>query len=124
MKKEKKEEMERERIRQEKKMLKEKRREEAKLKEMEQKDSYAEYMVRGDQNGGSPSKHHHQNGHAQDTEEPECSGFSCIGLLVRLILYCMVGCVALGISLLWLYTDGKMDSDSIQAAVPVIQVDD
>ena len=29
------------------------------------------------------------------------TGFSCIGLLVRLILYCMVGCVALGISLLW-----------------------
>jgi hypothetical protein len=125
MKREKKEEMERERLRQEKKMLKEKRREEAKMKEQEQKDPYAEYMVRAEHNGhNTAANHHHQNGHsAHDIEETEYTGFSCMGLLLRMILYSMVGVVALGVSLLWLYTDGKMDADSIQSAVPVIQKD-
>lgn len=46
-----------------------------------------------------------------------------MGLLVKLLLFLTVGAVALSISLIWVYTDGKMDSDSIQRAVPVIQKD-
>jgi len=120
----KKEEEERERIRLEKKLAKEKRREEARQRDAEH---------RSDQNGDdtkqqngnySPAKHPAQNGHwEQQRIPPPQTGFSCIGLLMKILLFCLVGSLALGVSLLWLYTDGNLDSNSIQKAVPVIQKD-
>lgn len=122
----KKEEEERERIRLEKKLAKEKRREEARQRDAEHRTDQNGDEGLGKQHNGnySPAKHPAQNGHCdKERIPPPTSGFSCIGLLVKILLFCVVGSLALGVSLLWLYTDGKMDSNSIQRAVPVIQKD-
>jgi len=123
---ERKEERERERLRQEKKLAKEKRREEAKQREMldsrERMDT-AEQMTR-QINGDGGAQHKQQNGNYQrQTINTSTSGFSCFGFLFKLILFLAVGCAALSIALIWVYTGGKMDSDSIQRAVPIIQRD-
>jgi len=121
-----KEEVERERVRQEKKLAKEKRREEARQKENETKDQFCEHSLESDRaNGVSPSmKTQQQNGHHdKEVKSTTSSGYSCAGLLFKVIMFLMVAAVALGCSLIWLYTDGKMDSQSIKRAVPVLQKD-
>jgi len=120
---ERKEERERERLRQEKKLAKEKRREEAKQKEMGSREhmNMEENVVPS--NGNSPQKRQQNGSRVKQTIKSSSSGFPCLGLLLRLVLFLGVGCVALSVSLIWLYTDGRMDSESIQRAVPIIQKD-
>jgi len=120
-----KEEAERERLRQEKKLAKEKRREEARQKEVESKDQYSEHGVNERSNGTSSStKSQQQNGHKNsEAKAMPNSGYSCVGLLLKVFMFVMVATLALGCSLIWLYTDGKMDSQSIQRAMPVLQKD-
>lgn len=122
MQREKIEEVERERVRAEKKLAKEKRRELEKKKDIDSKDQYDEDMnnvqINGNQsNQRSPMK----NGRIRSSASTE--GFSCFGFLLKLMLFLSFSIVATGVLLLWLYTDGKMDADSIQRAVPIIQKD-
>eukprot|EP00088_Acartia_fossae_P043342 TRINITY_DN4567_c0_g1_i2.p1 TRINITY_DN4567_c0_g1~~TRINITY_DN4567_c0_g1_i2.p1 ORF type:complete len:463 (+),score=146.17 TRINITY_DN4567_c0_g1_i2:48-1436(+) len=123
--KEKEEEAERERLRAEKKLAKEKRREEARLRDLESKD-----QLEGDKNNvqingmPSPKKGPIKNGRLHDSENSgSTAGFSCFGFLLKLMMLVSFCAVATGVFLLWVYTDGKMDSESIKRAVPIIQRD-
>jgi len=121
---EKREEAERERIRQEKRAAKEKRREEARQREAEvrrEADMKISHEMQMNGNGQS----HARNGagaRAQRAEEQGSSG-SWLGSLVMFLLGLGVAGAGLAISLLWIYTEGKLDSKSVSAALPVIQAD-
>ena len=74
-------------------------------------------------NGNGQS--HARNGsraHAQRVEEEAARSGSWLGSLVMFLLGLGVAGAGLAISLLWIYTEGKLDSKSVSAALPVIQV--
>jgi len=124
--KEKVEEAERERLRAEKKMAKERRREEARLKEMGSKEQIDgdKNHVQINRNGSNKTSLNAKNGHAYKSDySNSTAGFSCFGFLLKLMLFLSFSVVAVGVTLLWFYTGGKMDAESIQLAVPIIQKD-
>lgn len=122
---EKREEVERERIRQEKRAAKEKRREEARHREAEVRrevDMKASHEMQMNGNGQS----HARNGaraRAQRVEDEAGRSGSWLGSLVMFLLGLGVAGAGLAISLIWIYTEGKLDSKSVSAALPVIQAD-
>lgn len=132
---EKREEAEREKTRQEKRAAKEKRRDEARQREGEQRRHEEEKMQHEMQlNGNGSHQTRAQNGAfrrdaaaragrtlPQDGSAEGRGGFC--SLVFKLLLAIMVAGAAAMISMLWIYTDGKMDSQSIQKALPVIQTD-
>jgi len=123
--KEKVEEAERERLRAEKKLAKEKRREKDRLNSVDHKDQFEGDMNNVQINGNKSNKRSPmKNGrmHISDSST-STAGFSCFGFLLKLMMFLSISIIATGVLLLWLYTDGKMDSDSIQRAVPIIQKD-
>jgi len=123
---ERKEEMERERVRQEKRAAKEKRREEARVREAETKreaDQKAnhEMQLNGNQNLKTKNKINSSNGHAASA--PTQASGSCLGSLVMFLLGLAVVGLGLAVSLIWIYTEGRLDSKSVSTALPVIQSD-
>ena len=102
----------------------EKRREEARHREAEVRrevDMKASHEMQMNGNGQS----HARNGsraHAQRVEEEAARSGSWLGSLVMFLLGLGVAGAGLAISLLWIYTEGKLDSKSVSAALPVIQV--
>jgi len=129
---EKKEEVERERIRQEKRAAKEKRREEARMREAEVKKETdlkmsQEMQMNGNGVGytrnsnGSNNLNYHHNGHSSNMAQPH--GKNCLGSILMFLLGLAVAGLGLAISLLWIYTEGKLDAKSVSTALPVIQAD-
>lgn len=123
---ERREEVERERVRQEKRAAKEKRREEARVREAETKKETDqkvrhEMQLNGNQNAKSKNNLHSSNGHAS-SPDPAVSR-SCLGSLVMFLLGLAVVGLGLAVSLIWIYTEGRLDSKSVSTALPVIQSD-
>eukprot|EP00092_Neocalanus_flemingeri_P007693 GFUD01008308.1.p1 GENE.GFUD01008308.1~~GFUD01008308.1.p1 ORF type:complete len:445 (+),score=149.66 GFUD01008308.1:53-1387(+) len=123
---ERREEIEREKVRQEKRAAKEKRREEARVREAEtKKDSDQkvrhEMQLNGNDNAKTKNNSHGSNGHAA-TPDPAVSR-SCLGSLVMFLLGLAVVALGLAVSLIWIYTEGRLDSKSVTTALPVIQSD-
>ena len=123
---ERKEEAERERMRQEKRAAKEKRREEARHREAEvRKENDIKMTHEMQMNGNGVSRH---NGAGNNTANgytdhvSESRGRTCLGSVVMFLLGLAVAGLGLAISLLWIYTEGKLDSKSVSSALPVIQV--
>lgn len=135
------EEAEREKVRQEKRAAKEKRRDEARQREQEQRRHEEEKMQHEMQlNGNGNHQNRAQNGNsrrdaaARDGRSAGGAGGGVRGdsaansgglcsLVFKILLAIMLAGGAAMISMLWVYTDGKMDSQSIQKALPVIQTD-
>jgi len=123
------EEAERERLRQEKRAAKERRREEQKMREEDRKREVEEQHQHEMQINNSVNNMDKRamgdaaNGHTrqQPIMDPPTRGW-CYSLFMFLMGMSVVG-VALAISLIWIYTEGKLDSASIQIALPVIQSD-
>lgn len=128
---ERKEEAERDRIRQEKRAAKEKRREEARHREAEvRKESDMkmshEMQMNGNGTGGGYNRNGNKNNISTDNgynHVSEARGRTCLGSVIMFLLGLGVAGMGLAISLLWIYTEGKMDSKSVQSALPVIQAD-
>jgi len=123
---ERREEMERERVRQEKRAAKEKRREEARVREAETKKEVDqkvrhEMQLNGNQNAKTKSTMHSSNGHAGSPNSADSR--SCLGSLVMFLLGLAVVGLGLAVSLIWIYTEGRLDSKSVSTALPVIQSD-
>merc|ERR1740137_450215 len=123
---ERREEMERERVRQEKRAAKEKRREEARVREAETKKEVDqkvkhEMQLNGNQNAKAKSTMHSSNGHTSAPGQGD-SG-SWLGSLIMFLLGLGVVGLGLAVSLIWIYTEGRLDSKSVSTALPVIQSD-
>ena len=123
---ERKEEMERERVRQEKRAAKEKRREEARVREAETKREADqkvnhEMQLNGNQNLKTKNKTNSSNGHVASS--PTQASGSCLGSLIMFLLGLAVVGLGLAVSLIWIYTEGRLDSKSVSTALPVIQSD-
>jgi len=123
---ERREEMEREKVRQEKRAAKEKRREEARVREAETKKETEqkvrhEMQLNGNGNAQTKNNLHNSNGHTA-TSDPAVSR-SCLGSLVMFLLGLAVVGLGLAVSLIWIYTEGRLDSKSVSTALPVIQSD-
>ena len=73
------------------------------------------------QMNGNGQSHARNGARAQRAEEAESSG-SWLGSLIMFLLGLGVAGAGLAISLLWIYTEGKLDSKSVSSALPVIQV--
>jgi len=123
---ERKEEAERERVRQDKRLAKEKRREEARVREAEVKrDQEVKTKHEMQLNGNGPSRQ--QNGVNMDrrssgnNKDDSERGF--IASLIMFLLGLSVMGLGLAVSLLWVYTEGRLDSKSVTSALPVIQAD-
>jgi len=132
---ERREEMEREKLRQEKRAAKEKRREENRLKEEERKREM-EVKIRhemqlngsnGTAKNGTPRDNGSRSGAGASSGTPEgdsrtgVSGF--FGSLLMFLLGLGVIGAGVAVSLVWIYTEGKLDSKSVSTALPVIQAD-
>merc|ERR1719309_64846 len=119
--------MERERVRQEKRAAKEKRREEARVREAESKKDFEqkvhhEMQLNGNQLSSKTKNNlHTSNGHMA-SQDPVVSR-SCLGSVVRFLLGLAVVGLGLAVSLIWIYTEGRLDSKSVSTALPVIQSD-
>ena len=50
-------------------------------------------------------------------------GGTCLGSLLMFLLGLGVAGAGLAISLLWIYTEGRLDTKSVSSALPVIQAD-
>ena len=121
------EEREREKLRQEKRAAKEKRREEARLREAETRRE-ADLKIRHEMqvNGNGDCKNTTKNfskakngyGHSPGSESER----SCMASLLMFLAGLAVAGLGLAISLLWVYTEGKLDSKSVSSALPVLQV--
>lgn len=124
---ERREEMERERVRQEKRAAKEKRREEARVREAESKKDTEqkvrhEMQLNGNQHSTKTKNNlHTSNGHMA-SQDPVVTR-SLLGTLVMFLLGLAVVGLGLAVSLIWIYTEGRLDSKSVSTALPVIQND-
>ena len=128
------EEMERERVRQEKRAAKERRREEQRLREEDRRkvDEIQQREMQINNRGGNlegASENDTANGHVNQGgrhaglgRREGGGGGWCYTLFMFVMGLAVVG-VALAISMIWIYTEGKLDSASIQTALPVIQSD-
>ena len=61
------------------------------------------------------------NGYSYDTRGSR-DGSTCLGSILMFLLGLAVAGLGLAISLIWIYTEGKLDSKSVSNALPVIQV--
>merc|ERR1719348_2934514 len=61
------------------------------------------------------------NGYSPNETQPH--GKTCLGSILMFLLGVAVAGLGLAISLLWIYTEGKLDSKSVSSALPVIQAD-
>jgi len=122
------EEQEREKLRQEKRAAKERRREEARQREAESKretDLKNRHEMQVNGNGSfkdttkNLSKAKNGYGHRSESESQR----SCLASLLMFMAGLAVAGLGLAISLLWIYTEGKMDSKSVSSALPVLQAD-
>jgi len=129
---EKREEMERERLRQEKRAAKEKRREENRLKEEERKRDVDQKMRHEMQLNGSNGSAKNGTARDNDTRGGASGGLvegdtrqtsSCLGSLLMFLLGLGVVGAGVAVSLVWIYTEGRLDSKSVSTALPVIQAD-
>jgi len=122
---ERREEMERERVRQEKRAAKEKRREEARVREAETKkdsEQKVQHEMQLNGNGSTATKTKTSaNGHTSAPGQGD-SG-SWLGTLIMFLLGLGVVGLGLAVSLIWIYTEGRLDSKSVTTALPVIQAD-
>ena len=126
------EERERERVRLEKRAMKEKRREEARLREAEQRREAEEARKCEMQlNGGCGAGQAGRNGSvgggllggAASQTATTRPAPSCFASLLLLLAGLAVLGAGLAVSLLWIYTEGRLDSRSVSTALPVIQAD-
>ena len=109
----------------------EKRREEARHREAEvRKESDMkmshEMQMNGNGTGGGYNRNGNKNNISTDNgynHVSEARGRTCLGSVIMFLLGLGVAGMGLAISLLWIYTEGKMDSKSVQSALPVIQAD-
>ena len=122
------EELERERLRQEKRAAKERRREEARQREAETRRETDlkirhEMQVNGNGSSKNPSKTFTstKNGYGRTSGESE-GRRSCLASLTMFLAGLAVAGLGLALSLLWIYTEGKLDSKTVSAALPVIHV--
>ena len=69
---------------------------------------------------GSNNLNYHHNGHSSNMAQPH--GKTCLGSILMFLLGLAVAGLGLAISLLWIYTEGKLDAKSVSTALPVIQV--
>jgi len=124
---ERREEMERERVRQEKRAAKEKRREEARVREAEtKKESDLKARHEMQLNGSQSSSKTKNNLQSSNGFKPSSDKSNSGSILSSLIMFLFgLGVVGLGVavSLIWIYTEGKLDGKSVSAALPVIQSD-
>jgi len=123
------EEQEREKLRQEKRAAKERRREEARHREAETRretDLKARHEMQVNGNGSfKDSKKtllRSANGYGDSREDGEDGG-SWLGSLFLLLAGLAVAGLGLSFSLIWIYTEGRLDSKSVSSALPVIQAD-
>jgi len=126
---ERREEAEREKVRQDKRAAEEKRREEARMREVNEKRGDVEAKTRHEgMNGNGVGKGKAElngNGHGLgkgDSESYESSSSLLSSLLLFMCGLAVVG-AGLAVSLLWVYTEGRLDSKSIATALPVLQAD-
>ena len=123
---ERREEAEREKMRQEKRAAKEKRREEARMRDAEVKKENDIKMSHEMQMNGNGASYNNRNGNTTGNgyhcHESEPRGRTCLGSVVMFLLGLAVAGLGLAISLLWIYTEGKLNSKSVSSALPVIQV--
>ena len=122
------EEQERERLRQEKRAAKERRREEARHREAgarRETDLKARHEMQVNGNGSfkdsKKSLLRSGNGYGDVREDCEDSG-SWLGSLLIFLAGLAVAGLGLSFSLIWIYTEGKLDSKTVSSALPVIQV--
>lgn len=126
---ERREEAEREKVRQDKRAAKEKRREEARMKEVNEKRGDVEAKFRAEEMNGNGvaaggKAQQNGNGHAGAGDfESEQGGTSLISSLLLFLCGLAVVGAGLAVSLLWVYTEGRLDSKSIATALPVLQAD-
>ena len=123
------EEVERERMRQEKRAAKEKRREEARMREAEVRRDVdikqtQEMQVNGSNGHQANGVRGRQtgNGYSYGDTRDSRGGNTCLGSILMFLLGLAVAGLGLAISLIWIYTEGKLDSKSVSNALPVIQV--
>jgi len=123
------EEVEREKLRQEKRAAKERRREEARQREAETRRETDlkirhEMQVNGNGSNKNPTKTltNAKNGYGRSSAESEVKRSFLANLLMFLAGVAVAG-LGLAISLLWIYTEGKLDSKTVSAALPVIHAD-
>merc|ERR1719228_1903397 len=64
---------------------------------------------------------HSANGHLESPEQ--LTSRSCLGSVVMFLLGLAVVGLGLAVSLIWIYTEGRLDSKSVSTALPVIQSD-
>ena len=122
------EELEREKLRQEKRAAKERRREEARHREAETRreadlKTRHEMQVNGNGNCKNAAKTNTngKNGYGRSSGDSE-SKTSCLASLLMFTAGLAVAGLGLAISLLWIYTGGRLDTKTVSAALPVIQV--
>jgi len=128
---------EREKVRLEKRAAKEKRREENKAREEERKREQELKMRHEMQVGGGAGDGFKHNGnHHSQRENMNGVGGSvagvesgrggvrgCLGSLFLLLVGLGVLAAGVAVSLIWVYTEGRMDSKTVARALPVIQSD-
>ena len=80
-----------------------------------------EMQMNGNGAGNSKkSNNYSHNGYSSNETQPH--GKTFLGSVLMFLLGVAVAGLGLAISLLWIYTEGKLDSKSVSSALPVIQV--
>eukprot|EP00094_Tigriopus_californicus_P001980 TCALIF_01908-PA protein Name:"Similar to Lrrc59 Leucine-rich repeat-containing protein 59 (Mus musculus)" AED:0.07 eAED:0.07 QI:265/0.5/0.4/1/1/1/5/0/438 len=113
--------VERERMRAKKKAAKERRKEENQAQNA--RDNYAHEMERPqarERDGGQANGHAaHSTGSSSTRNAPRGWCYS----LFMVLMACVFISLAMGISMIWIYTGGKLDQRNIERALPVIRQD-
>ena len=76
----------------------------------------------GHQGNGVGGKHAAANGYNYQDRDSR-GGSSCLGSVLMFLLGLGVAGLGLAISLIWIYTEGKLDTRSVSKALPLIQAD-
>lgn len=114
--------VERERMRAKKKAAKERRKEENQAQNA--RANYAHEMERplgGDRAGGQANGRANQTNEKAQSDRKASRGW-CYSLFM-VMMACLFISLATGISLIWIYTGGKLDQKNIERALPIIRQD-
>ena len=117
------EEEEREKVRAEKRAAKEKRREEARLKEGGVATNATTIKSKTSRGPSQPHSQSQREGHDERSERKRSSASSCCWVLLWAAMTLILVTSAMAFSLIWIYTNGKLDQRSVEKAVPLIQRD-
>lgn len=120
------EELEREKVRQEKRAAKDRRREEQKQREEGRREEENKHRQKREMNsnGSPPSVNGFSNGHGDTLVTPAASPPQTwlYSIMMFLMGVSAVG-VAVAVSLVWIYSEGNLDSNSVHAAIAAIRMD-